>query len=159
MLAWRPLIVGSLSSTTKSGPRFNRYCGHNAPALDDARRARSLQPRSLRTHCSLHSARPRSTRQERVRPAAALSDTDFSSHSTVTTLTDAQLRQCDNDPDRKMIGKRSKNDRRSRSAVFKKIREAAAQYSLINKIVQRNEANSMREKAPNPSQNRPKMGI
>jgi hypothetical protein len=45
------------------------------------------------------------------------------------------------------------------ASVFKKIREAAAQYSLINKIVQRNEANSMREKASNPSQNRPKTGI
>ena len=41
--------------------------------------------------------RPGFTRQQRVRPVAALSTTDFSSHHPVTTLTDAQLRQCDND--------------------------------------------------------------
>jgi len=33
---------GTLWSTTKWGPRFNRYSGHNAPALDYSRNPRSL---------------------------------------------------------------------------------------------------------------------
>ncbi len=41
--------------------------------------------------------RPRFARQERVRPVAALSPADFSSHSTVTAVIDTQLAMLENE--------------------------------------------------------------